>query len=254
MSRNHPHIPFERYADDAHLSHLCKSAEEAQALWSALQDRFAACKLVLHREKTKIVYCKDANRRGDFPNQSFDFLGFTFRARKALGRGRRPFAFPAPAGRSSRSGRCILWSLLAPQHQNIDPLIGNAVRPQWPCDAPRRMLGVPWLHPWPDALLQTRHNLIGDAFDKDRFSLAFSFQTGLRCCNPTRPAPMSGGAAVKAGGGVEGDRPVCTTLLRRTQTRRRRPRTKSWRKTGDTPRAALKGLALTAPGPQPPTS
>ena len=35
-------------------------------------------------EKTKIVYCKDANRRGDFPNQSFDFLGFSFRARKAV--------------------------------------------------------------------------------------------------------------------------------------------------------------------------
>ena len=70
----YPHIPFERYADDA-ICH-CKSAEEAQALWSALADRFAACKLVLHPEKTKIVYCKDANRRGDFPNQSFDFLGF----------------------------------------------------------------------------------------------------------------------------------------------------------------------------------
>ena len=61
-------------------------------------DRFAACKLVLHPEKTKIVYCKDANRRGDFPNQSFDFLGFTFRARKALGRGGRPFACFLPAG------------------------------------------------------------------------------------------------------------------------------------------------------------
>ena len=44
-------------------------------LWSALADRFAACKLVLHPEKTKIVYCKDANRRGDFPIISFDFLG-----------------------------------------------------------------------------------------------------------------------------------------------------------------------------------
>ena len=51
---------------------------------------------MLHPEKTKIVYCKDANRHGDFPNQSFDFLGFTFRARKALGRGGRAFAcFPA---------------------------------------------------------------------------------------------------------------------------------------------------------------
>ena len=65
MARTYPHIPFERYADDA-ICH-CKSAEEAQALWSALADRFAACKLVLHPEKTKIVYCKDANRRGDIP-------------------------------------------------------------------------------------------------------------------------------------------------------------------------------------------
>jgi hypothetical protein len=42
MKRTYPHIQFERYADDA-ICH-CKSAEEAQALWSALADRFAACK------------------------------------------------------------------------------------------------------------------------------------------------------------------------------------------------------------------
>ncbi len=29
--------------------------------------------------RSKIVYCKDANRRGDFPIISFDFLGFQFR-------------------------------------------------------------------------------------------------------------------------------------------------------------------------------
>jgi len=96
MTRTYPTIPFERYADDA-ICH-CKSAEEAQALWSALADRFAVCKLVLHPEKTKIVYCKDANRRDDFPsNQSFDFLGFKFRARKAPGRGGHPFACFLPA-------------------------------------------------------------------------------------------------------------------------------------------------------------
>src|SRR5580693_7004949 len=95
MARTSPHIPFERYADDI-ICH-CKSAEEARELWSALADRFAACKLVLHPQKTKIVYCKDANRRGDFPNQSFDFLGFSYRARKALGRGRQAFACFLPA-------------------------------------------------------------------------------------------------------------------------------------------------------------
>jgi hypothetical protein len=95
MARTYPHIPFERYADDI-ICH-CKSAEEARALWSALADRFAACKLVLHPQKTKIVYCKNANRRGDFPTQSFAFLGFMFRARKVLGRGGRPFACFLPA-------------------------------------------------------------------------------------------------------------------------------------------------------------
>ena len=43
----------------------------------------------MHPEKTKIVYCKDVNRRGDYPHQSFDFLGFTFRARKTVWHGHR---------------------------------------------------------------------------------------------------------------------------------------------------------------------
>src|SRR5450755_1715314 len=58
----------------------------ARALWSALGDRLAACKLVLHPVKTKVVYCKDVNRRGEFPVISFDFLGFQFRARKTMWR------------------------------------------------------------------------------------------------------------------------------------------------------------------------
>jgi RNA-directed DNA polymerase len=85
MARSYPHIPFERYADDA-ICH-CRSAEEAQALWKALADRLSICKLTLHPEKTRIVYCKDVNRREDHPNQSFDFLGFTFRARKTVWHG-----------------------------------------------------------------------------------------------------------------------------------------------------------------------
>jgi RNA-directed DNA polymerase len=87
MARTYPHIPFERYADDA-ICH-CRSAEEAQVLRRALADRLAACKLLLHPEKTKIVYCKHVNRRGDHPNQTFDFLGFAFRARKTVWHGHR---------------------------------------------------------------------------------------------------------------------------------------------------------------------
>ena len=35
----------------------------------------------MHPDKTKIVYCKDGSRRKDYSSTSFDFLGYTFRAR-----------------------------------------------------------------------------------------------------------------------------------------------------------------------------
>jgi hypothetical protein len=85
MVRNFPGIPFERYADDL-ICH-CRSAEQARALWSALEGRFGACRLVLHPQKTKLVYCRDANRKGDYPVQTFDFLGYEFRPRTAVWRG-----------------------------------------------------------------------------------------------------------------------------------------------------------------------
>ena len=50
---------------------------------SELQQRFGECKLELHPEKTKIVYCKDGTRKKQYPNKSFDFLGYTFMARKS---------------------------------------------------------------------------------------------------------------------------------------------------------------------------
>lgn len=82
MARQFPRVPFERYADDA-ICH-CRSEAEARVLQDALAARLAECKLMLHPEKTKIVYCKDVNRKGDFPVIRFDFLGFEFRARKVM--------------------------------------------------------------------------------------------------------------------------------------------------------------------------
>ena len=95
MQREYPNIPFERYADDA----ICHCATEAQALelHQALDKRFAECRLRLHPQKTKVVYCKDANRTGNYPEQSFDFLGFTFRPRVAVGRYRKRFISFIPA-------------------------------------------------------------------------------------------------------------------------------------------------------------
>ncbi|MGH8538652.1 MAG: group II intron reverse transcriptase/maturase [Gammaproteobacteria bacterium] len=84
MHRHYPHIPFERYADDG-ICH-CRTEAEAQALKVALERRFAECALELHPQKTKIVYCKDDDRRGDFPDTKFDFLGYTFRPRRSKNR------------------------------------------------------------------------------------------------------------------------------------------------------------------------
>lgn len=84
MSRNYPTIPFERYAD-ATICH-CVSEKQARFLKAILMKRFEECGLKLNEEKTKIVYCKDSNRRGDSEHTSFDFLGFTFRPRGARNR------------------------------------------------------------------------------------------------------------------------------------------------------------------------
>ena len=79
MTKHYPHIPFARYADDGVLH--CRTETEAQELKDALTKRFAECKLELHPEKTRIVYCKDADRQKDYENIAFDFLGYTFRPR-----------------------------------------------------------------------------------------------------------------------------------------------------------------------------
>ena len=57
--------------------------QQAKYLLAKLQERFAKCGLELNLEKTKIVYCKDDDRKDDYENTSFDFLGYTFRPRKA---------------------------------------------------------------------------------------------------------------------------------------------------------------------------
>jgi hypothetical protein len=81
MPRNHPDIPFERYAADA----VCHGQTEAQAqrLRQELEQRFAECRRELHPQKTKLVSGKDEDRRGTYPNERFDVLGDTCRARRS---------------------------------------------------------------------------------------------------------------------------------------------------------------------------
>jgi RNA-directed DNA polymerase len=84
MRRNYPQNPFERYADDGVVH--CKTEAEANEIRKAISKRLAQCKLELHPEKTKIVYCKDDDRKKRYPNEKFDFLGYTFRARRSKNR------------------------------------------------------------------------------------------------------------------------------------------------------------------------
>lgn len=81
MKGLYPNNPWCRYADDG-LVH-CTTEAQARLIRNALEQRFAECKLELHPIKTKIVYCKDSNRRGSYSNTKFDFLGYRFRARGA---------------------------------------------------------------------------------------------------------------------------------------------------------------------------
>lgn len=84
MEKNRPQNPWARYADDG-VAH-CRSRAEADELLEQLRPRFAECGLELHPEKTRIVYCKDDDRRGEYPETKFDFLGYTFRPRRSKNR------------------------------------------------------------------------------------------------------------------------------------------------------------------------
>lgn len=86
MKRKYPHRPWCRYADDG-LVHL-KTEKEAQEMLKALKKRFEECELEMHPEKTRIVYCKDGQRGSNYPNKSFDFLGYTFSPRACKNRTR----------------------------------------------------------------------------------------------------------------------------------------------------------------------
>jgi len=84
LSREYPGCPFERYADDSVVH--CDTEQQARTLRAEIASRLWAVGLELHPDKTRVVYCKDGRRRGDSEHTSFDFLGYTFRARRASGR------------------------------------------------------------------------------------------------------------------------------------------------------------------------
>ena len=103
MERDFPTVPFERYADDV-VCH-CSSESQAKALRVAIEKRLMDCRLELHPEKTKIVYCKEDGRRRNYPSCKFDFLGYTFRPRGAKNKKGKFFVgfLPAMGNKAAKS-------------------------------------------------------------------------------------------------------------------------------------------------------
>lgn len=95
METKNPKNPWARYADDG-IVH-CRTKEEAVYVLKKLTERLKECKLEIHSEKTRIIYCKDVNRKEGHENTSFDFLGYTFRTRVARNRNGQYFASFSPA-------------------------------------------------------------------------------------------------------------------------------------------------------------
>ncbi len=98
MGTNYCSNPFERYADDIVIH--CSTKEEALHLLKQLEERMQAYNLTLHPEKTKIVYCKNYERKERHEHESFTFLSYSFQPRKAQSKysgGKRTYMVFVPA-------------------------------------------------------------------------------------------------------------------------------------------------------------
>jgi group II intron reverse transcriptase/maturase len=94
MDDVNPGCPFERYADDIVVH--CNSKAAAEQLLEKLTERMSVFELILHPEKTRIVYCKNYQRPENHDNESFTFLSYSFqpRVRKdRFGRNKTFFVF-----------------------------------------------------------------------------------------------------------------------------------------------------------------
>ena len=95
MQTQNPGNPWVRYADDAVIH--CQTKEEAEALLERLKARLEECKLEVHPEKTRIVYCRSEKNKERHEHESFDFLGYTFRCRRVLSKDGIVFSGFTPA-------------------------------------------------------------------------------------------------------------------------------------------------------------
>ena len=124
MKRRFPDVKFERFADDI-LAH-CSSLKQAEKVLGEIRIRLKECGLELHPEKTKMVYCKDSDRKGSYEHESFDFLGYTFRPRLSKNKMGKSFVnfTPAVSQRAANRIRKEIrsWKIHLRSDKNIDDL------------------------------------------------------------------------------------------------------------------------------------
>jgi len=127
LAREYPAVEFERYADDAVVH--CVTERQAREVLAALADRMEQVGLSLHPAKTRIVFCRDDNRRGTFGCTSFTFLGYRFCPRSVRSRNGVMFTAFTPAispeALKAISREVRGWRLHARTRHTLDDLAGQ---------------------------------------------------------------------------------------------------------------------------------
>src|SRR5436190_15796856 len=124
MARQYPAVRFERYCDDVVVH--CGSQRQARHVRAAIADRLAQVGLELHPDKTRVVYCKDADRTGSYEPIKFTFLGYEFRPRLAKNRHGKHFVsfLPAvsPDAMKAMGAEIRSWHLARRSDKSLDDL------------------------------------------------------------------------------------------------------------------------------------
>jgi len=124
MEQCFPTLPFERYADDI-IVH-CRTEKQAAYMLGCIRKRLADYKLAAHPDKTRIVYCKDDNRTGEYTTTKFDFLGYMFRGRRVRDKQGRMFVgfTPAISAKAVRVLRYTMrqWRIMGMTHVSLGEL------------------------------------------------------------------------------------------------------------------------------------
>lgn len=136
MVREHPTVWFERFADDVVVH--CVTERQARQVQDAIGRRLADIGLLMHPDKTRIVYCKDYKRRQEFEQVSFTFCGYMFRPREAFDKARKKsytgfMPAVAPGKLTDMSRTAASWRLHRRTNSTLDDLaeVANPVLRGW---------------------------------------------------------------------------------------------------------------------------